>query len=86
MFGAFGSLLFAVIIVASCISTLSSTILTTASNISYDIYKQWINPNASEKSVVLVSRYLERRAQSSELFGVIKPLPQKRVMWSLSGH
>ncbi|MFD1850940.1 sodium:solute symporter family protein [Oceanobacillus bengalensis] len=56
LFGTFGSLVFAVIIVASCISTLSSTILTTASNISHDIYKQWINPQASEKSVVLVSR------------------------------
>lgn len=56
LFGSFGSLIFAVIIVASAISTLSSTILTTASNISHDIYKQWINPNASEKSVVLVSR------------------------------
>lgn len=56
LFGAFGSIIFAIIIVASCISTLSSTILTTSSNISHDIYKQWINPQATEKSVVLVSR------------------------------
>src|SRR5699024_9268092 len=56
LFGSFGSLIFAVIVVASCISTLSSTILTTASNLSFDIYKQWINPQATEKSVVLVSR------------------------------
>jgi len=56
LFGTFGSLIFAVIIVASCISTLSSTVLTSASNISHDIYKQWINPNASEKSILLVSR------------------------------
>jgi len=56
LFGAFGSIIFAVIIVSSCISTLSSTVLTTSSNISNDIYKQWINRNASEKSVVLVSR------------------------------
>lgn len=56
LFGKFGSLIFALVIVASCISTLSSTILTSASNISYDIYKQWINPQASEKNVVLVSR------------------------------
>ena len=56
LFGTLGSLLFAVIIVSSCISTLSSTVLTTASNISNDIYKQWIHRDASEKSVVLVSR------------------------------
>lgn len=56
LFGAIGSILFAVVIVSSCISTLSSTILTTASNISNDIYKNWIHPNATEKSTVLVSR------------------------------
>lgn len=56
LFGAVGSILFAVVIVSSCISTLSSTILTTASNISRDIYQQWLKPNASEKSTVLVSR------------------------------
>ncbi|WP_040977869.1 sodium:solute symporter family protein [Oceanobacillus jeddahense] len=56
LFGSVGSILFAVIVVSSCISTLSSTILTTASNISNDIYKQWIKPDADEKSVVLVSR------------------------------
>lgn len=56
LFGAIGSIVFAVVIVSSCISTLSSTVLTTASNISHDIYKQWINRDASEKSVVLVSR------------------------------
>lgn len=56
LFGSIGSILFAIIIVASCISTLSSTILTTASNIALDIYKQWINPNASEQNTVLVTR------------------------------
>lgn len=56
LYGSFGSIFFVVIIVASCISTLSSTILTTASNISLDIYKQWLRPNASEKSVVFVSK------------------------------
>lgn len=56
LFGSIGSIIFAIIIVASCISTLSSTILTTASNISIDIYKQWLNPQATEKQVVLVTR------------------------------
>ncbi|MFC2948126.1 sodium:solute symporter family protein [Virgibacillus sediminis] len=56
LFGTFGSLIFAIIIVASCISTLSSSTLTTASNISYDIYQQFINPNASEKQLVMVTR------------------------------
>lgn len=56
LFGSLGSIIFAIIIVASCISTLSSTVLTTASNISIDIYKQWLNPQASEKQVVLVTR------------------------------
>ncbi|MEK3935712.1 sodium:solute symporter family protein [Sporosarcina sp. FSL W7-1349] len=56
LFGSIGSIIFAVIVVASCISTLSSTVLTTASNISHDLYKQWIRPDASEKSVVMVSR------------------------------
>lgn len=56
LFGAVGSIIFAVVVVSSCISTLSSTILTTASNISRDIYQQWIKPDASEKSTVLVSR------------------------------
>jgi SSS family solute:Na+ symporter len=56
LFGALGSIIFAVVVVSSCISTLSSTILTTASNISRDIYQQWIKPDASEKSTVLVSR------------------------------
>lgn len=56
LFGALGSILFAVVVVSSCISTLSSTVLTTASNISHDIYKDWLFPNATEKSTVLVSR------------------------------
>lgn len=56
LFGSVGSIIFAVVIVSSCISTLSSTILTTASNISNDIYKSWLNPMATEKSTVLVSR------------------------------
>ncbi|WP_339226960.1 sodium:solute symporter family protein [Oceanobacillus sp. FSL K6-2867] len=56
LFGSVGSIIFAIIIVASSISTLSSTVLTTASNISIDIYKQWIKPQASERQVVLVTR------------------------------
>ncbi|WP_175596757.1 sodium:solute symporter [Bacillus sp. MRMR6] len=56
LFGSIGGLIFSVIIVASCISTLSSTVLTTASNISLDVYKRLINPDASEKTTVLVTR------------------------------
>lgn len=56
LFGSVGNTLFAIIIVASCISTLSSTVLTTASNLSLDVYKRLINPNASEKNTVLVTR------------------------------
>lgn len=56
LYGSIGSIIFSIIIVASCISTLSSTILTTASNISLDIYKRLINPNAPEKTTVLVTR------------------------------
>jgi solute:Na+ symporter, SSS family len=56
LYGSIGSIIFSIIIVASCISTLSSTILTTASNISLDIYKRLINPDAPEKTTVLVTR------------------------------
>lgn len=56
LFGKYGSIIFAIIVVASCISTLSSSTLTTASNISYDIYKQFINKEATEKQLVLVTR------------------------------
>jgi SSS family solute:Na+ symporter len=56
LFGTFGSLLFAVIIVSSALSTLSSTLLTTASNISYDVYKPYFRKNATEKELVLVTR------------------------------
>ncbi|MEK5444680.1 sodium:solute symporter family transporter [Fredinandcohnia sp. FSL W7-1320] len=56
LFGSFGSIIFAIIIVASCISTLSSTILTTASNISLDIYKRLINPNATDRQILNVTK------------------------------
>lgn len=56
LFGSLGSIIYAIIIVSSCISTLSSTILTTASNITYDIYKPFIKKDATEKQLVLVTR------------------------------
>ncbi len=56
LFGKFGSLAFAVIIVSSALSTLSATLLTTASNIAYDVYKPFIKKNATEKELVLVTR------------------------------
>lgn len=56
LFGKFGSLIFAIIIVASCISTLSSTTLTTASNLAYDIYSAFIHKNATEGELVIVTR------------------------------
>ena len=56
LFGPIASILFAIIVVSSSVSTLSSSILTTASNISLDIYRDWINPNASEKVLVVVTR------------------------------
>jgi len=45
-----------VAIIAGSMSTVDSTILTMSSNITVDIYKRFINPNASEKQVVLISR------------------------------
>lgn len=56
LFGKIGSILFSIVILASCISTLSSTVLTTASNISLDIYQRIINKNASGKELVIVTR------------------------------
>ncbi|WP_010531853.1 sodium:solute symporter family protein [Lentibacillus jeotgali] len=56
LFGEFGSIFFITLVIASCISTLSSTILTTSSNLSIDVYKELINPNATEKQVVFVTR------------------------------
>lgn len=45
-----------VCLMASCMSTISSCILTTTANITLDVYKRFLNPKASDKQVVKLQR------------------------------
>lgn len=54
--GPYAGIFFVVCLMASCMSTISSCILTTTANITLDVYKRFINPQASEKQVVTLQR------------------------------
>lgn len=54
--GPYAGALFVVCLMASCMSTISSCILTTTANITLDVYKRFINPQASDKQVVRLQR------------------------------
>jgi SSS family solute:Na+ symporter len=47
---------FSVVLLAACITTIDSCILTTASNLCIDIYKPFFSPNADEKTMVRIQR------------------------------
>lgn len=54
--GPYAGIFFVVCLMASCMSTISSCILTTTANITLDVYKRFINPNASDKQIVTLQR------------------------------
>jgi SSS family solute:Na+ symporter len=47
---------FAIVLLSACVTTIDSCILTISSNITLDIYKPFINPNADDKILVRVSQ------------------------------
>lgn len=54
--GPYAGVFFVVTLMASCMSTISSCILTSTSNITIDLYQRFINPNVSDKKLVLIQR------------------------------
>ena len=54
--GPYAGAFFVVCLMASCMSTISSCILTTTANITLDVYKRFLNPKASDKQVVKLQR------------------------------
>lgn len=54
--GPYAGIFFVVCLMASCMSTISSCILTTTANITLDVYKRFINPHASDKQVVTLQK------------------------------
>lgn len=56
LYGPYAGIFFTVVLLASCMSTISSCILTITSNISLDVYKRLINPNVSNRKLVTVQR------------------------------
>jgi SSS family solute:Na+ symporter len=52
----FVAILLTIVLIAAATSTLSSTILTTASNLSVDIYGRLIDPDADNRRMMLVNR------------------------------
>lgn len=56
LFGPYVGVIFIIVLLAACISTLSSCILTIASNITLDIYKHSINPDLKGKEMVKIQR------------------------------
>jgi SSS family solute:Na+ symporter len=56
LYGPYAGIFFIVVLLASCMSTISSCILTITSNISLDVYKRLINPNVSNRRLVTVQR------------------------------
>jgi SSS family solute:Na+ symporter len=56
LFGDYGNVFFLTVLLMSGMSTVSSCILTTTSNITLDLYKRFIRPDASEKNIVILQR------------------------------
>ncbi len=71
LFGTVGNVFFMCVLLMAGMSTVSSCILTTTSNISLDVYKRFINPNASQESIV--------RLQKCSLLAVV-------VLCTIAGH
>ncbi len=58
LFGPYGNVFFLAMLLMAGMSTVSSNMLTASSNLSLDIYKRFIKPDATEKQVVFVQRAL----------------------------
>lgn len=56
LFGVYGNVFFLCVLLMSGMSTVSSTILTTTSNISIDLFKRFIRPNVSSHGLVTFQR------------------------------
>ncbi len=56
LYGPYAGIFFTIVLLASCMSTISSCILTITSNISLDVYKRLINPKVSNRKLVTVQR------------------------------
>jgi SSS family solute:Na+ symporter len=58
LFGPIGDVFFLSILLMAGMSTVSSNLLTSCSNLSLDIYKRFFDPNVTEKRLLLVQRIL----------------------------
>ncbi|SCZ06268.1 sodium:solute symporter family protein [Alkaliphilus peptidifermentans] len=56
IYGSYIGIFFIIVLLATCISTVSSCILTITSNITLDFYKPYFNPNVSNEKLVKIQR------------------------------
>lgn len=56
--GPYARVLFVVALLSACISTISSCILTTTSNLTLDLYKRFLHPEVSDRGMVWLQRVL----------------------------
>lgn len=58
LFGPYGNVFFLAILMMSGMSTVSSNLLTSCSNVTLDIYKRFINPKVSDRKLLIIQRVM----------------------------